>query len=288
MYCISVHLNVSEEERREVREETEGNNREGQEKEAEGMQCDRLKGECFLEEGIDRSPSPVDSNPAGFPSAHVESSHIAPVSDSTQNFPFVEEAPTTTTYQTSNPFDQDFESPDTNVYQLAPNPFDSLDEIDSIHHDDVTLNPVPTQESFNTPPNPFGSHSTDYSTSGEDPLGRGDLGEDPPGRGDLGEDPPGGGNLGEDPPGRGDLGEDPPGRGDLGEDPPGGGNLGEDPPGRGDLGEDPSGGGSLGEDPPGGGDLSGDRGLQYNDPLLKDGSPPGDTCLPGDGVKFDY
>ena len=242
-----------EEERREVREETEGNGRERQETAAEGIQCDQLKGECLLEENIDGSPSPVDSSPAGSPSTHVESSHIAPVSDSAQNFPFVEEPPTTTTYQASNPFDQDFESPDTNVYQLAPNPFDTLDEIDSIRHDDVTSKPVPTQESFNAPPNPFGSHSTDCSTSGDDPLGGGDLGEDPLGGGDLGEDPLGGGDLG------------------------------DDPLGGGDLGDDPLGGGDLGEDLLGGGDLSGDRGLQYNDSLLKDGSPPGDTGLPGDG-----
>ena len=223
-----------EEERREVGEETEG------------MQCDQLKGVCFLEEGVDRSPSPVDFDPGGSPSAHVESSHIAPVNDSTKNFPFVEEPPTTTTYQPSNPFDQDFESPDTNVYRLAPNPFDTLDEIDSIRHDDVTSNPVhvPTQESFNTPPNPFGSHGTDCSTSGEDPPGGGNLGDDPPGGGNLGDDPPGGGNLGEDVPG----------------------------------------GGNLGEDLPGGGDLSRGRGLQYDDCLLKDGGLRGDTHLLGDVI----
>ena len=207
-----------EAERKEVREEADGS--EGQGKEEEGMQYDQLKGECFLEENIDRSPSPVDSTiPAGSPSPHVETSHMPPVSDATQNFSFVEEPSTTTThheepstttthheepsttttYQPSNPFDQDFESPDDNLYQLVPNPFDTLDEIDSICHD-VTLKPAPTQE--NTPPNPFGSHSTDCSTSGDDPLG--------------------------------------------------------------------------------GGHLSGDRGLQYNDSLLKDSSLPGDTGLPED------
>ena len=207
-----------EAERKEVREEADGS--EGQGKEEEGMQYDQLKGECFLEENIDRSPSPVDSTiPAGSPSPHVETSHMPPVSDATQNFSFVEEPSTTTThheepstttthheepsttttYQPSNPFDQDFESPDDNLYQLVPNPFDTLDEIDSICHD-VTLKPARTQE--NTPPNPFGSHSTDCSTSGDDPLG--------------------------------------------------------------------------------GGHLSGDRGLQYNDSLLKDSSLPGDTGLPED------
>ena len=235
--------------RKQVREEADGS--EGQEKEAEGMQYDQLKGECFLEENIDRSPSPVDSIPAGSSSPQVESSHMAPVSDSTQNFSFVEEPSTTTTHheepsttmthheepsttmthheeepstttthheeepstttthheepsttttrQPSNPFDQDFESPD-DVYQLVPNPFDTFDEIDSICRD-VTLKPAPTQE--NTLPNPFSSHSTDCSTSGDDPLGSSDH--------------------------------------------------------------------------------SGDRGLQYNDGLLKDSSLPGDTGLPADG-----
>ena len=220
--------------RKEVREEADGS--EGQEKEAEGMQYDLLKGECFLEENIDRSPSPVDSIPAGSSSPQVESSHIAPVSDSTQNFSFFEEPSTTTTHheepstttthheeepstttthheepstttthheeepstttthQPSNPFDQDFES------QLVPNSFDTFNEIDSICRD-VTLKPAPTQE--NTPPNPFSSHSTDCSTSGDDPLGSSDH--------------------------------------------------------------------------------SGDRGLQYNDSLLKDSSLPEDTGLPADG-----
>ena len=294
-----------EEEEEEVEEEEEKEEVEGEEEEEEeeeerreageetdGMQCDQLKGVCFLEEGVDRSPSPVDFDPGGSPSAHVESSHIAPVNDSTQNFPFVEEPPTTTTYQPSNPFDQDFESPDTNVYQLAPNPFDTLDEIDSIRHDDVTLNSVhvATQESINTPPNPFGSHGTDCSTSGDDLPGGGNLGDDPPGGGDLGEDLPGGGDLSR---GRGlqyddcllkygslrgDThlpGDGSPGDAHLpGDSSPGNTHL----PGDGDLPE------GLTRDE----GLLGDRGLWEDDSLLGDRSLPRDKKLLEDEYLYNF